>query len=377
MTASSERDRLEPRERSSSPRVALALGGGAARGLAHIGVLEVFEREGIEIAFLAGSSMGGLIGALRATGLLSHDIAAIARSFRFPRWFIPGGVLDWSSLFASSVPALSGTFEELETPLALTAVDLEAGAQVVIHTGSLLPAVKATCTIPGVLAPVKLGGRWLADGGLMNVLPVDIAWMSDPDVVVAVKVGAARERPLPQLDWRVTSLLSRLGGIIPNPATAKVTFEILVRAVEIMLDRQTALAAAMTAPELLIEPELGDMGLRDFQRLDDAVAAGRRAAEAALPVLARLLESSPAVPARGERVLSLRFDPVCAMVINPARARATTTRGDQTYYFCSENCRECFQRDPDAYLGGALLDLDGETGEGRGPGRARRTRAPD
>jgi len=357
--------------RHGSPRVALALGGGAARGLAHIGVLDVLEREGIRVDFIAGSSMGGLIGGLRATGLAPRDVAAIARGFRFPRRFLPGGVLGWSSLFASSIPALSGTFEELEIPLAVTAVDLEAGAQVVIHTGLLLPAVQATCTVPGVLSPVRLGGRWLVDGGIMNVLPVDVAWMSAPHVVVAVKVGAARERRMPQLDWRVTSLLSRLGGIFPNPATAKVTFEILVRAAEIMLDRQTALAAAMTAPELLIEPELGDMGLRDFHRLDEAVAAGKRAAEAALPELARLLESPPAAPVGIERVLSLRFDPVCAMVIHPGRARATATRGGQTYYFCSENCRECFERDPDAYLAGALFDLDSEVGRGRRPRRIR------
>jgi NTE family protein len=369
-----EREALDRRGRSRSPRIALALGGGAARGLAHIGVLEVFEREGVRADFIAGSSMGGLVGALHATGLPSRDVAALARSFRFPRWFLPGGVLEWSSLFASSVPVLGGTFEELEIPLAVTAVDLEAGMQAVIHSGPLLPAVQATCAVPGVIAPVRLGGRWLVDGGIMNVLPVDVAWMSNADVVVGVKVGAARERKVPQLDWRVTSLLSRLGGIVPNPATAKVTFETLVRAAEIMLDRQTALAAAMTAPELLIEPELGDMGLRDFQRLDDAVAAGRRAAEAALPGLARLLESSAAVPATGERVLTLRFDPVCAMVINPARARATATRGGRTYYFCSENCRECFERDPDAYLVGALLDLDGKAGEGRRPGRARARR---
>jgi NTE family protein len=358
--------------RSGPPRVALALGGGAARGLAHLGVLEVFERECIAIDFIAGSSMGGLIGALRATGLLSGDIAALARSFRFPRRFIPGGMLDWSALFASSVPALSGSFEELEIPLAVTAVDLEAGAQVVIHTGPLLPAVRATCTVPGVFSPVKLGGRWLVDGGLMNVLPVDVAWMSAPDFVVAVNVGGARERRIPQLDSRLVSLLSRLGGIVPNPATAKVTFEILVRAAEIMLERQTTLAAAMTAPELLVEPELGDMGLRDFDRLDHAVAAGRRAAEAALPALARLFESAPARVSAGERVLSLRFDPVCAMVIDPSRARATAIRGDRTYYFCSENCRDCFERDPTAYLSGSLLDFGEETDGGTRPGRGRR-----
>jgi len=352
---------FEPRGRPGSPRFALALGGGAARGLAHIGVLEVLEREGLRPDLIVGTSMGGLIGALSATGLLARDVAEIAGSFRFPRWFLPGGVLDWNSLFASSIPPLSCAFEHLTIPLAVTAVDLEAGTQVILHTGPVLPAVQATCTVPGILPPIKLGGRWLIDGGIVNVLPVDVAWMSDPDFVVAVNVGAVRERRVPQLDWRITALLSRLGGVIPNPATAKVTLEILVRAVEIMLERQMTLSVAMTAPELLIEPDLGDIGLRDFHRMQDAVEAGRRAAEAALPDLASLLESPSAVATIGERELSLRFDPVCAMVTSPARARARVTRAGKTYYFCSENCRDRFERDPDAYLGKVLLDLGGKT----------------
>lgn len=355
--------RWEARGRGPAPRVALALGGGAARGLAHIGVLEVLDREGIEVDFIAGSSMGGLIGALRAAGLGARDLVQLASRFRFPRRFIPGGMLDWRALFGACVPALSGAFEELEIPLAVTAVDLEAGAQVVIHTGPLLSAVQATCAVPGVLAPVSLGGRWLVDGGLMNVLPVDVAWMSTPDLVVAVKVGGTRERPIPQLRWRFTSLVSRLGGILPNPLTAKVAFEILVRAAEIVLERQTQLAAAMTAPEVVIEPDLGDMGLRDFDRLDQAVAAGRRATEAILPTLTHLLESSPKATAMGERVLTVRLDPVCGMVIDPSRARATSVRGDSSYYFCSPNCRDCFERDPTAYLGRGRFGSDGEARE--------------
>jgi NTE family protein len=338
------------RASASSTRLALALGGGAARGLSHIGVLDVLEREGIRPDCIAGSSMGGLIGALSATGLRAREIIEVARSFHFPRWFLPGGVLQWDSLFGSAVPILSCNFEQLATSLVVAAVDLEAGSQVVLHTGSVLPAVRATCAVPGVLPAVRLGGRWLVDGGLVNTLPVDVAWMADPDIVVAVKVGAPRARRVPQLSWRLTSVLSRLGGVIPNPATAKVSFEVLVRAAEIVLDRQTALAAAMTGPEVLIEPELGDITLRDFHRLDEAVAAGRRAAETALPGLLRLLESPPHVQAARERVVQLRFDPVCAMVISPARARATVLRGETTYYFCSPNCRDCFERDPDRYL---------------------------
>lgn len=331
-------------------RLALALGGGAARGLAHIGVLEVLEREGIRPAFIAGSSMGGLIGALAASGLSSPEIADVARRFRFPGWFVPGGMLRWASLFRSAAPALSETFEQLAIPLAVTAVDLEEGSQAILHAGPLLPAVQATCAVPGVLPPVKIGGRWLMDGGLINLVPVDVAWMAEPDVVAAVNVGAARRRRVPQLDWRITSLLSRLGVIAANPATAKVTLEMLVRAAEILLARQAVLAAAMTEPEVSIEPDLGDIGLRDFDRLDDAIEAGRRAAEAALPRLQQQLRSPPAPADSGGWTWSLRFDPVCAMVISPARARAHVEYAGTTYYFCSANCGASFERNPRIYL---------------------------
>lgn len=299
--------------------------------------------------------MGGLIGALSATGLNAHEIHEIARGFRFPRWFLPGGLPDWDSIFPSATSVLSGTFEQLKTPLFLTAVDIEAGTEVVLRSGPLLPAVRATCAVPGILPVVRLNGRWLVDGALVNILPVDLAWLTDPEIVVAVKVGSLRSRRIPQLDWRLTSFLSRLGRWIPNPATAKIAFEVLVRASEIVLDRQTALAAAMTGPEVLIEPDLGDVGLRDLHRLNEAVAAGRSAADAILPELFRLLEAPPQPQAPAERLLELRFDPVCAMVISPARARASLTHAGTTYYFCSSNCRDCFVRDSGRYLRKAAL----------------------
>lgn len=337
-------------------RLALALGGGAARGLAHIGVLEVLEREGIRADCLVGSSMGGLIGALSATGLRARDIAEVARGFHFPRWFIPGGIVEWGTVFATALPILTTrSFEELDLPLVVTAVDLEEGAQVILHEGPVLPAVRATCSVPGVLPTVRLGNRWLVDGGLVNVLPVDVAWMVEPDVVIAVKVGAARARKMPELNSRLTALLSRLGTVVPNPGTAKLAFEVLVRVAEIILDRQTALAIAMTGPEVLIEPELGNLGLRDFDRLDDAVRAGRLATEVVLPELCRLLAAPPRTQVRSELVLSLRFDPVCAMVISPGRARAKAEHDGVTYYFCSPNCRDRFEQEPTFHLGNKAL----------------------
>jgi NTE family protein len=318
-------------------------------------VLQVLERERIAPGFVAGSSMGGLVGALHASGLPSRDLVRIARSFRFPRWFLPGGVLGWKQVFPSAAEALPPTFEDLGTPLALTAVDIEDGSQVVLHAGGLLPAVRATCAVPGVLPPEHIGDRWLVDGGVANVLPVDVAWMADPDAVIAVRVGGPRARRMPQLAWSVTGLLSRLGRYVPNPATAKISFEVLARAAEIILERQTALSAAMTDPEVLIEPELGDMDLRDFHRLEDAIEAGRQAAEAALPALARLRVAPRLQSAGAPDALSRHVDPVCAMVIHPMWARATAPHGGRLYYFCSANCRDRFLRSPIRYLGSTKL----------------------
>jgi len=332
-------------------RVALVLGGGAARGLAHIGALEVLEREDVRPSCIVGSSMGGLIGALTATGMDAAAIGKVARGFAFPWWFVPGGVLHWRQVFPSAVPILRNVdFADLDVPLLITAVDLEAGTEVILCSGPVRTAVEATCAVPAVLSPVRWEGRWLVDGGLVNVLPVDVAWLAKPDVVIAVNVGGARRRLVPELDWPITSWLSRIGGRIPNPATAKVAFEVLVRAAEIALERQSVLASAMADPEVLIEPDLDGIGLRDFHRLDDAIAAGRHAAEEALPKIRRALETPPPARSPGAKEVTLCVDPVCAMTLNQARARATAAHEGVTYYFCSTNCYDAFERDPDRYV---------------------------
>jgi NTE family protein len=312
-------------------------------------VIDVLESEGVPISSIVGSSMGGLVGALHAAGLTASELRDVAQTFHFPSWFIPGGVLHWDRIFPGAAEALqSATFETLTRPLFVVATDLEAGELTVLHHGAVLPAVRASCAVPGVLAPERVNGRWLVDGALVNSLPVDVAWTADPDVVIAVSVGRQAARPMPELDWPVTSLLAKFGGAVPNPATAKVSFEVLVRASEIALGRAAALAAAMIGPEVLIEPDARDIGLRDFGRRDEAIEAGRAAAVAALPAIRRQCERK-AMPRRreGSEVL---LDPVCKMIVNPSRARAHAHRGDRDYFFCSENCRDCFERDPARYL---------------------------
>ncbi|HSM93722.1 MAG TPA: patatin-like phospholipase family protein [Anaeromyxobacteraceae bacterium] len=333
------------------PRVALILGGGAARGLAHIGVLEVLEREEIRPAFLGGSSMGGLIAALRASGLDATEILDVARGFRFPRWFVPGGLVPWDRIFAPAVPHLGdATFETLEIPLAVLAVDVESGRPVVLHRGEVLPAVEASCAVPAVLPPVRIEGHLLMDGGLVNALPVDLAALAEPDVVVAVSVRAGKERRLPALDRALSGAGWSLGRLLPNPFTALLSFELLVRAAEISLERQATLAAAMVGPEVLVEPDVRDVGLRDFHRLDDAVDAGRRAAEAALPAIRRAIERAQGsrdprrAPARVAEV-EPAYDPVCAMVVTEASAAASLEVGGRRLLFCSLGCRDAWVRD--------------------------------
>jgi NTE family protein len=338
---SAHRVRLGAKEAvMAGPRLALVLGGGAARGLAHIGALETLEREGIEPRFLVGSSMGGLIAALCAAGLDANRLRAVARGFRFPSWFIPGGLIEWERIFRPAVPVLrNARFDSLARGLAVVAADIERGTRVVLHEGEVLPAIRATCAVPGVLPPVEIAGRWLVDGGLVSVLPVDVASMADADVVVAIEVAARGARRLPPLaaaGWR-------LGRIWPNPLTAKSSFELLVRAAEVALNRQNTLAAAMVGPEVLVRIELGDFGLRDFHRLDEAIAAGRAAMNEALPALRAALADPPA-RRLGRRGVVLQLDPVCEMIVNGARAPATTVRDGRTFYFCSTGCRDAFDR---------------------------------
>jgi NTE family protein len=144
----------------------------------------VLEAEGIRPAFFAGTSIGGLVAALAARGVSAGQTLELARGFRFPRRFIPGRMLGWHEIFPTAVPLLEGlTFEDLGTPLAISAVDLQQGEEVVLHSGALLPAVRATCAVPGVVLPECIGGRFLIDWAVLNMLPVDLAWSWEPDVV--------------------------------------------------------------------------------------------------------------------------------------------------------------------------------------------------
>ena len=209
------------------PRIGVALSGGGARGLAHIGVLQWFEEHQIPIDYLAGTSMGGLIGGLYAMGMDSDEMRQILESLDWDqlltsspaytnltfrrkedRRAYPGGLqLGWQQglktqsslsdahfigllLSRLALPYSSADhFDELPIPFRAVAVDMEGAERIILEEGSLAQALQATMAIPGVFPPVEVDGRLLADGGLLNNLPTDVVKAMGADIVIAVDVG--------------------------------------------------------------------------------------------------------------------------------------------------------------------------------------------
>jgi len=179
------------------PKLGLALSGGGARGLAHIGVLRALEEAGLQPDYLTGTSMGGVIAAGYAAGLSPADMEQIALEFGTVRklWGLADptlprrGLFQGERLLAFFEQILRGrTFTDLRIPLTLVAVDLNSGKEIHLREGSVAEAVRATVSVPGLLAPVEHNGQRLVDGGLLNNMPVDVARQMGADVTLAVDV---------------------------------------------------------------------------------------------------------------------------------------------------------------------------------------------
>ncbi|MBZ9712678.1 patatin-like phospholipase family protein [Deinococcus multiflagellatus] len=262
----------------------LVLGGGGARGLAHLGVWEVLEAHDLRPAVVAGTSMGGLVGAFIAAGYRADELERLARSVSWRRLLDlrpTPGLIRQTTLSAWLAQHLPETFEELPTPLAITATDLLSGRAVYLTRGNLHDALRATTAYPGALEPVPYEDMLLSDGGILNQLPVDAALFLGARQVLAVNVTAPD--PL-ELEGRRT-LPWRRGGATLGPVRA------LRRAVEIMQAQLTDARVNLYRPDVQLRPQLGDIDLMTFHRSDQAIAAGRDAAQANL---ARLLTLQPA-----------------------------------------------------------------------------------
>ncbi|WP_410473428.1 patatin-like phospholipase RssA [Guyparkeria sp. TX1] len=301
------------------PTVGLALGSGAARGWAHIGVIKALEEAGIRPTVVAGCSFGALIGAGYA-GESMDKLEAWARSIR--SWDVMrlldvrlgGGLIEGDDLMRSLAKQVEPVdIEKLRIPFAAVATDLEAGREVWLREGSLIDAVHASIAVPGLMSPVRNEGRWLVDGGLTDPVPVSLCRALGADVVIAVNLnsdlvgrhvrdirGAARHdtdnesglrKWVDGLDERL--LDGRIGKWLEEREKAEPTpgmLDVMAGAINIMQDRITRSRMAGDPPELMISPKLSHIGLLEFERADEAIEKGYEAARRALDDSALIVE---------------------------------------------------------------------------------------
>ncbi|MBN1265559.1 MAG: patatin-like phospholipase family protein [Anaerolineales bacterium] len=273
--------------RKRRPSVGLALGGGGARGLAHIGVLRVLEREHIPIDYLSGTSMGGVLAALFASGMNSQQLEQEAEKmnevsfllklidFEIPeRGLLKGGNL---SEYLAGCVGSDQRFEDLPIKLGLTAVDIRRGIEVTMISGRLVPAVQATMALPGMVDPVEIGNHLLVDGGVLNNVPADVVREMGAELVIAVDVSPDVHDPDLWENMKIPSFSKH------RWRTSTITIAALTEA---RLEK--------ARPEFILRPNLSltITTITGFNHADEIIAAGIAAAEAILPELRKELRPS-------------------------------------------------------------------------------------
>jgi NTE family protein len=253
------------------PSIGLALGGGFARGIAHIGVLRVLEEEGIPVSVVTGTSVGALIGACYCSGLSLAEMQDVAHNTRFTsfaRWTLSRmGFASNDRMISFLTRTLKcKTFEELRIPLGVTATDFNTGEGVVFHSGSVIDPVRASCAYPGMFLPVKIRGRYLVDGMLSHPVPT---------------------RPLREMGAERV-LAVHLKGTWSNGGPPRNLFDVIGQSFAIAQDAMSCLWRE--AADIVIEPDVAGFAYDDFKRADDLIHAGEVAMRNALPEVRKWLE---------------------------------------------------------------------------------------
>jgi NTE family protein len=257
-----------------TPTIGLALGGGFARGIAHVGVLKVLEEEGIPVGIITGTSVGALIGAAYCSGLSVAELQQIARNTRFTslaRWTLSRcGFASNDRMIKFLMRILKvRTFEQLRIPLGVTATDFNTGEAVVFHSGEIINPVRASCAYPGMFLPVNIRGRYLVDGMLSHPVPTHPAREMGADRVLAV----------------------HLKGMWAGDGAPKHLFAVIGQSFAIAQDAMASIWRS--AADLVIEPDVAAFAYDDFKRADELIHVGELAMRKALPEVRRWLEEAP------------------------------------------------------------------------------------
>jgi len=253
------------------PRIGLALGGGAAKGFAHVGVIKVLEAAGLTPPVVAGTSAGSVVGALYASGL--SGFALQEQSFALDEerikdltLFGVGGVIKGDKLQAYVNELIKNKpLEQMSKPFAAVATDLDSGERVIFTRGNTGQAVRASCSVPGVFQPALIGGKRYVDGGLVSPVPVDAARQLGADIVIAVDISSKAR------DGKAAGMLSNLNQTIT-------------------IMGQKLGEQEMTRAEVVIRPRVGQIGATDLDQKHVAVLEGEKAAQAALPQIRAAIE---------------------------------------------------------------------------------------
>jgi len=281
-----ELGRPRPDETSTAlkiPSIGLALGGGFARGLAHIGVIKVFEEEGIPISFVAGTSVGSVIGAAYCSGMCAkelEEVASLVRFKTFARWTI-------SRLGVASNDRMAGFlrrvlkcrhFEDLKIPLAVTATDFVSGDPVVFREGDLIDPVRASCAYPGMFLPVNINGRLLVDGLLAHSVPTVPLREMGAERVIGVHLSAG---------W-------------VNMNGPRHVFDVIGQCFSIAQQKMCGIWEA--AADMIVTPDVRGFSYDGFDRCKELIASGELVTRAAMPKIKSWLEQATPQPAAQQSV---------------------------------------------------------------------------
>ncbi len=284
-----------PIDARSKAKVALALGGGAARGWAHIGVLRALDEEGIEVGMIAGTSIGALVGGCYLAGKLD-ELEAFARSLTMRRiaslldlTIGGGGLLGGMRLTKRMQEHLEGlTVEQLPKPFVAVASELNSGHEVWIDGGSLITALRASYALPGIFEPVRCNNRTLIDGALVNPVPVSVCRAYEQPLVMAVNLhydvfgrsAVVKHKASPPADH------------VEERAPSKVGLTgVMVQAFNIIQDRISRARLAGDPPDLALHPRLNDIGLSEFHRAGEAIDRGYEEAKSRVGEIRRMQEA--------------------------------------------------------------------------------------
>ena len=259
-------------EAQRMPAIGVALGGGFARGIAHIGVLKVLEEEGIPVRMIAGTSVGAIMGAAYCSGLTIAELEEVAHRVRFTtfaRWTLSRFGFATNDRMVSFLARTLKvqTFEELRIPLGVTATDFNTGEGAVFSSGSIIDPVRASCAYPGMFLPVEIRGRWLVDGMLSNPVPTRPLREMGAERVLAVQLKG---------QWSKTTAPRHL-------------FDVIGQSFAIAQDMVSSVWRS--AADVVIEPDVAGFDYDDFKRAGELIRVGELAMRRALPEVRKWLEA--------------------------------------------------------------------------------------